>query len=78
VVRHREAFHGLEVQDIAELCLLLIERKKRERVRRRNGARGFFFPGHTCPAVCATPGFFHLLDSIKSCLKGHSLNFMCP
>jgi uncharacterized protein (UPF0179 family) len=49
---NREAFHGLGVQDVrefdSELCLLLIESKKK---KERNG-QGASFQGQTCPAGC--------------------------
>jgi hypothetical protein len=35
------------------------------------------FPRQTHPSGCATLDFPQLLDAIKSCFKGKSLNFMC-
>jgi hypothetical protein len=76
-VGHREAFHELGVQDIAEFdsvwwstfCLW-----KEQKTEKWSGG---FFPGQTCPVGCATLGFSQLPGSIKGCLKCPSLNFMC-
>jgi hypothetical protein len=58
------------------LYLLLFKEKirkkerKRERKRERKKERREM-------SDCAMPGFPWLLDTIKSCFKGQSLNFMC-
>jgi hypothetical protein len=60
------------------------ERKKKERKegrkegrKKKEKARGLFSLGQTCHIGCATQGFSRLLGTIKSCFKGHFLNFVC-
>jgi hypothetical protein len=48
------------------------KKKKKKEIQPRA-----FFPGQPCPVDCAALGFFWLLDAIKGCFKGQSLNFMC-
>jgi hypothetical protein len=45
------------------------EKKKKEK------QPGFFSPGQTRPAGCATPGFSRLFGAFKSSLKGKSFEF---
>jgi hypothetical protein len=69
---HREAFHGLGVQDVAEFnsnwhsTFSLLEEKKK---KKRNG-QGSFFPGGDTPCYLCHVGFSKLLVTIKSCFKG--------
>jgi hypothetical protein len=74
VAWHRETFHVLRVQDVAEFnsdccsifCLL-----------RKKMARRIFSPGQDMPCWLCCVGFFWLVGAIKSCFKGQFLNFIC-
>jgi hypothetical protein len=52
------------------LCLLLVERRKKEREKKK-------VPSWTCLTGCAGWDFSQLLGAIKVRFKGQSLHFIC-
>jgi hypothetical protein len=50
------------------LCLLFIEREKKDRERERSHWEAFY-PEQTHPAGCAMLGFSQQLGAVKSCLR---------
>jgi hypothetical protein len=81
VAGHREAFHGLGVQDVREFnsdqCSVFRFLREEKENKKEKLPGGFFFPGQSRPVGCTTLGSPRLLGAIKSNFKGKFLNFMC-